>query len=107
MNGKMHGQKLFKCRSGHGLLIPVEYVRLLSDYEDGRNIFPRSSPNSSPSTSHGGVTNGNNISTTATTAIPLIEDYVPIELPELKIGSNVVWMGGSDPATGNLHLHTT
>lgn len=103
MNGKIHGQKLFKCRPGHGLLIPVEFVRLLVDYEDGRNIFPPASAlpsNSSPSTSSSqNVSSRTQALPNSDVAVPL-EDYTPLTLPELKTGDNVVWLGGSTPLTG-------
>src|ERR1700743_621576 len=101
MSGKVHGQKLFKTKSGHGLLVPVQFVRLLTDYEDGRNIFPvasRSNSSSPSASSHVHRTQSVPNFGVANNRVPL-EEYIPLTLSGLKIGDNAVWLG-STPQTG-------
>jgi len=101
----VQGQKLFKCRAGHGLLVPVEYVRLYADYGDvtrrhsNSDLYYQSLPisrvQSVPNISH-----QQQMTSTSAQSGPPFEEYTAITLPELKIGDNVVWLGGETPQTG-------
>jgi len=95
MSGKVSGQNLFKCKPNHGLLVPVQFVTLLEDYENGTNIFPTAPQQSSMNRAQSVP----NLSNRSADNVAL-SDYIPQSLPGLKVGDNVVWLGGTDPHTG-------
>jgi hypothetical protein len=103
MSGKVNGQKLFKCKPSHGLLVPVEYVQLLDDYEGANPLMRQSSSGSSIASAN--ISRAQSVPNLAGRAPPsaphIVEDFVPVEsLPGLRIGDNVVWLGGENPQTG-------
>ncbi|ODM99183.1 Ubiquitin carboxyl-terminal hydrolase CYLD [Orchesella cincta] len=90
MSGKVNGQKLFECKTKHGLLIPVEYISFLNNQDcidpsglsDATSVLyrTRSVPTLSRSLS--------------------VKDFEPVEVPGLRITDTVVWLGGIRPMTG-------